>query len=313
MADYAERLHARCKKLETTALVGLDPRWDLLPPEIQSKAKDQSSNQLETHARGFELFCNEIIEIVAPLVPAVKPQVAFFEKLGPAGMHSLRAVMQKARDAGLIVIADAKRGDIGSTAEAYADAWLAGEDPETAPYPADALTVNAYLGVDTLQPFVDACVARNAGIYVLVRTSNPGAQAFQDRKENDRNLFEAVADVVQQLNVKHWPEQTYGSIGAVVGATWPEELNSLRQQMPNVPLLVPGYGSQGGTAADVAQAFDRSGLGALINSSRGINFAFRNPNASERFGPENWRDAISAATHQMIVDLKQHAAAPSTE
>ena len=306
MSSYSQRLNHRIQQLNTSALVGLDPRWDWLPDEITQRAADGGGSPLEIQARGFSRFCLEIIDIVASLVPAVKPQIAFFEQLGPHGVMAAQEVIKAARQTGLIVIADAKRGDIGSTAAAYANAWMAGEDPEAAPFAADALTVNAYLGKDTLEPFVDACVNRNAGLYVLVRTSNPGATAFQDRKSDGETLFETVADVVQAINIQHWPDELYGAVGAVVGATWPEELNSLRNRMPNTPLLVPGYGSQGGTAADVAGAFDGDGLGAVINSSRGINFAYRQQRYAAEFSPERWREAILAATQQMIADLREH-------
>ncbi len=310
MSGYSDRLNLRIKQLNTSALVGLDPRYDLLPDEITAAAAAAGGSKFEIQARAFEVFCCSIIDIVAPLVPAVKPQVAFFEQLGPPGMTALHSVMQYARNAGLIVVADAKRGDIGSTASAYADAWLAGESPDAAPYPADALTINAYLGKDTLQPFVDAAVDRGAGLYVLVRTSNPGAAVFQDRETAGDKLFETVADVVQSLNQEFWPGESFGGVGAVVGATWPQELSDLRRRMPNTPLLVPGYGSQGGTAADVAGAFEDNGFGAIINSSRGINFAYRREDLAEQFAPNQWRQAIEAATHQMIADLRQHT--PST-
>ncbi|MFY9252155.1 MAG: orotidine-5'-phosphate decarboxylase [Fuerstiella sp.] len=306
MPTYSQRLNSRVQHLGTSALVGLDPRWDWLPEEITDRANAAGGSELEVQARGFNYFCREIVDVVAPLVPAVKPQIAFFEQLGPYGVMAVQEVIQAARDQGLIVIADAKRGDIGSTAAAYADAWLAGEDPDAAPFAADCLTVNAYLGKDTLQPFVDACIQRNAGIYVLVRTSNPGATVFQDRSMDGTTLFESVADVVQSLNVDNWPDDAYGNVGAVVGATWPEELNALRQRMPHTPLLVPGYGSQGGTAADVAGAFDAEKLGAVINSSRGINFAYRQDRYVAEFAPNRWREAIEAATHQMIADLREH-------
>jgi orotidine-5'-phosphate decarboxylase len=309
MPSYSERLIARVGQLNTPALVGLDPRWEQLPAEVKEAAQSAGGSDAAIMARGFESFCCEIVDIVAPLVPAVKPQVAFFEQLGPAGFTALARVISHARAAGLVVIADAKRGDIGSTATAYADAWLAGEDPEAAPFGADALTVNAYLGDDTLQPFVEKAVSNSAGLYILVRTSNPGAATFQDRSSKGQKIFETVADVVQQLNSNHWPDDDYGSIGAVVGATWPEELKSLRRRMPNTPFLVPGYGSQGGTAADVAGAFDPNGHGALVNSSRGINFAFQKKEYAEQFGPADWRDAIEAATRQMIADLRKHVPA----
>lgn len=303
MQSYSDRLHKRIRTLGTAALVGLDPRWELLPDEIRSAASAAGGTEADQKAAGFERFCCEIIDVVAPLVPAVKPQVAFFEQLGPAGMSSLCSVMNHARKAGLLVIADAKRGDIGSTAEAYATAWLAGEDPNAAPYPADALTVNAYLGKDTLRPFVDASKDRGAGIYVLVRTSNPGAAVFQDVEADGCRVFETVADVVENLNEEFWPNDGYGGVGAVVGATWPQELSNLRKRVPRTPLLVPGYGSQGGTAADVAGGFDAHGLGMLVNSSRAINFAWQRNEFCDEYGESNWRSAVEAATFQMIRDL----------
>lgn len=304
MPGFAHRLHSKTEARQTPALVGLDPRWDLLPESIKAVAAQQGGSTEDQQARAFESFCCELIDIVAPLVPAVKPQIAFFEQLGPAGMLAARNVIRYARERDLIVIADAKRGDIGSTAEAYAAAWLAGENSAAAPFAADALTVNAYLGTDTLQPFVDAAKQRGAGLYVLVRTSNPGAGSFQDRETNNTKLFEHVADVLQQLNREHWPDDRYGSVGAVVGATWPTELAELRARMPNVPLLIPGYGSQGGTAADVAGGFDQHGLGALVNSSRGINFAYTKAKYSEQFAADQWRDAVQQATLDMIEDLQ---------
>jgi orotidine-5'-phosphate decarboxylase len=301
MSGYMNRLEERISLLNTSALVGLDPRWDQMPDVLRGKNPDPS---VEEMARGFQQFCIEIVDIVAPLVPAVKPQVAFFEQLGPAGLQALQVVMQHARDRGLIVIADAKRGDIGSTAEAYADAWLDG-DSGTAAFPADALTVSPYLGDDTLRPFVETAVERNAGIYVLVRTSNPGAATFQDRKTDGSTLFEAVADTLQRLNNDLRENNCWGPVGAVVGATWPEELASLRSRMPNTPFLVPGYGSQGGTAADVAPAFNGKQAAALVNSSRGINYAWRQPPWQAQFTEDKWQDAIQAATKRMIADLAE--------
>ena len=299
MSAYMTRLEDRIRSLGTSALVGLDPRWDLLPHEITDGNLSPTTRQA---AEGFRQFCYEIIDIVSPLVPAVKPQVAFFEQLGPAGMEALHQIMQHARQRQLIVIADAKRGDIGSTAAGYADAWVDGTSNRAA-FPADALTVNPYLGDDTLQPFVETAVERNAGIYVLVRTSNPGAATFQDRKSGGTTLFEAVADTVQRLNVEYRGNSHWGPVGAVVGATWPQELTDLRSRMPNTPFLVPGYGSQGGTAADVAAAFGSRPGGALINSSRAINFAWHRPEWKNQFTEDNWRDAIRASTLKMIADL----------
>jgi orotidine-5'-phosphate decarboxylase len=218
-------------------------------------------------------------------------------------MQALWNIIRHARQQGLIVIADAKRGDIGSTALGYAQAWLAGADPEAAPWGADALTINPYLGTDTLQPFIELARTRGAGLYVLVRTSNPGARDFQDRKTDGRTLFEHVAEVVEHLSTEDRGHCGYGFLGAVAGATYPAELQALRQEMPSVPLLVPGYGSQGGTSADVAGAFDSHGLGALVNSSRGIIFAWERKEFRGQFGPERWEDAVEAATRAMVADL----------
>ncbi|MFV0444000.1 MAG: orotidine-5'-phosphate decarboxylase [Planctomycetaceae bacterium] len=303
---YADRLQQQLRIKSTPALVGLDPRFDQIPAAVKSQVPAGLS-PCETQARAYELFCRKIIDIVAPLVPAVKPQVAFFEECGPAGMQALWNVIQHARRQGLIVIADAKRGDIGSTAQGYARAWLAGADVASAPWGADALTINPYMGADTLQPFLDLAHERGAGLYVLVRTSNPGAKDFQDRKTDGQTLYQRVAEVVQQLSSKTVGQCGYGFLGAVVGATYPAELLELRQSMPRVPLLVPGYGSQGGTSADVAGAFDQNGQGALVNSSRGIIFAWERKEYRDQFGVERWEQAVEAATRAMVADLATNA------
>jgi orotidine-5'-phosphate decarboxylase len=261
-------------------------------------------------ARGFERFSCEILELAAEHVAVVKPQVAFFEQYGVPGLQALQTVMRKARQLGLLVIADAKRGDIGTTAEAYAAGWLAGEDPEAAAWPADALTINPYLGGDTLEPFASLARDRGAGLYVLVRTSNPGAAEFQDRLTEGTRMYAAVASAVVRVSEKYRrDEDSYGDVGAVVGATWPEQLQELRALMPRVPLLVPGYGSQGGTSADAAGAFAEDGLGAVVNSSRGINFAWRRPGYQEQFGEGRWREAVAASIGEMIADLAENTAA----
>jgi orotidine-5'-phosphate decarboxylase len=304
MISYSQRLNQRIQHTRTPALVGIDPRFDWLPQEFQQRAHAHPGGTRVTMAKAFLEFSFELLNLVAPLVPAVKPQAAFFEQLGLPGLAALHAVMSTARRLGLIVIADAKRGDIGSTAEAYADGWLAGSDPDAAAWPADALTINPWLGTDSLQPFVDIAARRGAGLYVLVRTSNPGAAQFQDRSSDGVPLYQTVADVVTQLNTSsRSADEHWGSVGAVVGATWPAQLTALRAQMPGVPFLVPGYGAQGGTSADTAGAFTPDGLGAIVNSSRGINFAWRRKPFSEQFGEQRWQEAVVAAVHEMIADL----------
>lgn len=305
---FTTRLHAAIKAKRTPVLVGLDPRLDQLPPDVRANARELHDDPIAQAASAFEEFCVRLIDVVAPLVPAVKPQAAFFEELGSDGCLALARVIRYARQQNLIVICDAKRGDIGTTAEAYARAYLAGSDPKAAPWHADALTVNPYLGQDTIEPFVRVARERGAGIYVLVKTSNPGSASFQDRSTDGMPIYRHVAQMVEELS-KSTEENGYGIVGAVVGATYPKELVELRAAMPHVPLLVPGYGSQGGAAQDVAAAFADDGLGAVVNNSRGINFAYKAKAYADEYGPLRWEAAAEAATKQMIEDLAMHTSA----
>ncbi|MFH5805422.1 orotidine-5'-phosphate decarboxylase [Alienimonas sp. DA493] len=298
---YADRLHAAIRAKGTPALVGIDPRLKSLPAPVLDAASGPT--ELDRHADAFERFGKGLIDAVADVVPAVKPQSAFFEELGPPGVAALSRVVAHARAAGLIVILDAKRGDIGSTAEAYARGLLGGAEPPR-PDMADALTVNPFLGADTLEPFVQTARERGAGLYVLCKTSNPGSGAFQGVTQDGRSVTQRVAAEIERLSRETAGEGGYGLVGAVVGATYPAELGELRAAMPSAPLLVPGYGSQGGTAADVAGAFDGDGLGALINSSRAINFAFAAEPYAAEFGPPRWQEASAAAARAMVNDLK---------
>ena len=305
---YATRLHAAIKAKQTPVLVGLDPRLDQLPPDVLRHARDEHDDPVAQAAAAFEEFCVRLIDVVSPLVPAVKLQSAFFEEWGPDGCLALSRVIRYARSKGLIVICDAKRGDIGTTAEAYARGYLAGADPKAALWQSDALTVNPYLGRDTLEPFVKIAKERGAGIYVLVKTSNPGSASFQDQNAGGTTIYQHVARVVEELALET-AEDGFGCVGAVVGATYPRELVELRASMPHVPLLIPGYGSQGGAAADVATAFQETGLGAVVNNSRGINFAYKAEPYAEQFGPRKWEAAAEAATKQMIADLAANTTA----
>jgi len=298
---FADRLSEAVARRQNPVLVGLDPRIEQLPPVLEPKTANHSGR-----AAAFTEFCRGVIDVVAPLVPAVKPQAAFFEQLGPSGMAALADVIQYARDKDLVVILDGKRNDIGSTAEAYADAWLGAD--EQSPWGADALTVSPYLGVDSLEPFVEVCKSRAAGIFVLVKTSNPGGGAFQDLIADGRPVYRHVAEQVERLAGDTLGGCGYGAVGAVVGATYPAQLDELRQVMPHSWLLVPGYGSQGGSARDVQGAFDAAGRGALINNSRGIIFAYaRKP--YQQFGPARWQEAVEAATRDMIAELRAETAA----
>ena len=292
--NFADRLATAIKLKKTPLIVGLDPRASRLPAEF---GIDVSASP-EATAAAYERFCCCIIDVVSPLVPAVKPQAAFFENLGPAGMQVLWNVVRYAQSKDLIVIMDAKRGDIGSTAEAYASAFLGSS--ENSAWGCDCLTVNPYLGDDSLEPFVDRCRTTDSGIFVLVRTSNPGGRMLQELVAEKQKIYSIVADHVQKLAFETKGELGYGCVGAVVGATNPEQLAILRQRMPNTIFLVPGIGAQGGTPADVADAFDDSGLGAVINSSRAIIFAH---DSDEYSSTANWQAAVEMATRHTIESI----------
>lgn len=280
-------------------MVGLDPRTDLLPGGLLPRS---GGCEAAEQAEAFGSFCRGVIDVVASLISTVKPQAAFFEQLGPAGMAVLAQIIGYAQEKGLLVTLDVKRNDIGSTAAAYARGLLGREGQSV--WGADAITVNPYLGGDSLEPFVEVAAARGAGVFVLVKTSNPGGGMFQDLVADGRPLYGHVAEQVEGLSARTVGHCGYGAVGAVVGATYPEQLAELRAAMPHAWFLVPGFGAQGGTARDVAAAFDHSGKGAIVNSSRGIIFAYRRGEYAERFGPSRWQEAVEAATLEMIEQLR---------
>ena len=288
--SFSARLTAAITARQTPACIGLDPRLAALPPAV-APAPDAAPEHV---AAAFTRFCRDVIDVVAPLVPIVKPQLACFEALGPHGMTALADTIAYARDKNLLVLADGKRGDIGSTAEAYADGWLAG------PWAADALTVNPYLGLDSVEPFVKVAAGRQAGIFILVKTSNQGSKDFQDLPVDGRTLYEHVAQGVEQLAARTAVGETYGAIGAVVGATWPRQLDAMRNAMPHAWILVPGFGKQGGRAADVRGAFHADGLGALVVSARDVIFAHARPDMNDGLTDARWQTAVDRACRDMI-------------
>ena len=290
--NFADKMSDAVKRCGNPVLVGLDPRWEQLP--------DLFKQHPEAKPAAYRQFCCEVIDVVAPLVSIVKPQAAFFEQLGPKGMEALGQVILHARQQGLLVIVDGKRNDIGTTAAAYAEGFLGTESSSA--WAGDALTVSPYLGDDSLTPFVEVCKARETGIFVLVKTSNPGGKTFQDLVSEGRPLYRHVADHVELLACETIAECGYGAVGAVVGATYPEQLAELRSAMPHTWFLVPGYGTQGGSANDVAPAFDAKGLGAIVNNSRGIIFAHARKDFA-KFGESRWQRAVEAATREMIEQL----------
>ena len=292
---FGDRLTHAIKTKQTPLVVGLDPRFDQLPPEL-SNTRDEIT--IEKTAELTARFCCDIIDVVAPLVPAVKPQAAFFELLGWHGLVVLSKVVDYARQKGLLTIMDAKRGDIGSTATAYAKAYL-GKKPASI-WGCDSLTVNPYLGADSLEPFVDTANSTGSGLFVLVKTSNLGSDTIQEKVADGKKIYGVVAEHVQQLSLKSAGESGYGNIGAVVGATYPEQLAELRGAMPNTIFLIPGFGAQGGTAKAVAGGLDENGLGGVINSSRGIIFAY---SKKEYQAQSTWQAAVEAATVDAIERL----------
>ncbi len=301
-APYADRLHEAVERAQNPVVVGLDPHLALLPDEF-AVARDRAASRRE-RAGAVRDFLLAIVEIAAGKVPAVKPQSAFFEVFGADGVQAFEDVVAASKEAGLLVIGDVKRGDIGSTAAAYAEAFLTGPAGEAAPwaqpYLCDAATVNPYLGSDSITPFAAACEAANAGLYVLVRTSNPSSAEFQALHLEGSNdtLADRVADAVHGWGADVVGESGWSSIGAVVGATHPDELYALRQRMPRTPLLLPGYGAQGASAQDIKGGFTEGLHGALVNSSRGILYAgAKRPDL-------HWKDAASQAMDDMAKELR---------
>lgn len=288
--DFASRLFAAIDRVANPAMVGLDPRLDHLPAPFAERAQagpDQAAEALIEYHR-------ELLDVLAGKVAVVKPQAAFFEALGAPGFAALADAVQSARERNIMVVMDAKRGDIGSTSTAYAQAFLSGEV-----YPAsDALTVNPYLGEDACEPFVRAAAEYGAGLFILVKTSNPGASLFQDHGEPP--LADRVAEAVVRWG-EMVPHQEWSSIGAVVGATRPDELAHFRKLMPKVPLLLPGFGFQGGGAEGLDVAFNERGHGAVVNSSRGILFAHEREDLQ---AAGDWQARTSIAVDEMIQALR---------
>jgi orotidine-5'-phosphate decarboxylase len=288
MPTFAERL-ADAVRRQGPLCVGIDPRWESLPKSIRDKQADVPLGDRLGFA--FLEFGWKVLELVRPFSGVIKPQAAFFEQAGPVGLGMLRALLAEARLQGFITILDAKRGDIASTADAYAAAAFGPV------WNADSLTINPYLGRDAVEPFLSAAKAAERGVFVLVRTSNPGAGLFQDLRCDGKPLYRHVADEVVKWNASTVGWCGLGDVGAVVGATHPRELAELRAAMPNVWLLVPGYGAQGATADDVKAAYLPSGLGAVVNSSRGVTFPFH-PDDPQ------WQSKIVEAAKKAAADLK---------
>jgi orotidine-5'-phosphate decarboxylase len=298
------QLVEKIQKTKAPICVGLDPMLSYIPEHVTSKAFEEFGETLEGAAEAIWQFNKEIIDHVYDLIPSVKPQIAMYEQFGIEGLQAYVKTVKYCQDKGLLVIGDAKRGDIGSTSAAYATAHLGHVkvgSRSLSGFGTDFLTVNPYLGTDGVKPFVDVCKAEDKGLFVLVKTSNPSSGEFQDQLINGRPLYELVAEKVVEWGADCMDGE-YSNVGAVVGATYPEMSEILRKLMPRTYFLVPGYGAQGGTAEDLKHCFNEDGLGAIVNSSRGIIAAYKQEKY-EKFGADHYGEASRQAVIDMVADI----------
>ncbi len=299
------KLVEKIKKTEAPIVVGLDPMLAYVPEHVQQKAFAQYGETLEGAAEAIWQFNKEIVDHVCDLVPAVKPQIAMYEQFGVPGLAAFQKTVEYCKSKDLVVIGDIKRGDIGSTSAAYAIGHLGKVrvgSREYVPFDEDFATVNPYMGSDGVNPFIKVCQEEKKGIFVLVKTSNPSSGEFQDRRIENRPLYEHVGEMVAEWGAQCMGD-SYSYVGAVVGATYPEIGKVMRKVMPKAYILVPGYGAQGGQGKDLAHFFNEDGLGAIVNSSRGIIAAYKQ-DAYAQFGPEHFGEASRAAVEAMKADIQ---------
>ena len=298
------KLVANIKKTGAPIVVGLDPMLSYVPEHIQKAAFAEYGETLEGAAEAIWQFNKEIVDNTYDLIPAVKPQIAMYEQFGVPGLMAFKKTVDYCKEKGLVIIGDIKRGDIGSTSSAYAVGHLGKVQVGSktyVPFDEDFATVNPYLGSDGVKPFMKVCQEENKGLFILVKTSNPSSGEFQDRLIDGRPLYEHVGEKVAEWGAEHMGDE-YSYIGAVVGATYPEMGKALRKIMPKSYILVPGYGAQGGQGKDLVHFFNEDGLGAIVNSSRGIICAYKQE-AYAKFGPEHFGEASRAAVEVMIKDI----------
>ena len=298
------KLTAKIQKTKAPIVVGLDPMLNYIPKHIQEKAFKEFGETLEGAAEAIWQFNKEIVDKTYDLIPAVKPQIAMYEQFGIPGIMAFKKTVDYCKSKDLVVIGDIKRGDIGSTSAAYATGHIGKVQigaNKIAPFDEDFVTLNPYMGADSITPFIDVCKEEKKGLFILVKTSNPSSGDFQDQMVGDRPVYELVGEKVAQ-----WGEtcmgDDYSYVGAVVGATYPEMGKTLRKIMPKAYILVPGYGAQGGQGKDLVHFFNEDGLGAIVNSSRGIIAAYRQ-DAYASFGEANYADASRQAVKDMIQDI----------
>nr|WP_317428614.1 orotidine-5'-phosphate decarboxylase [uncultured Blautia sp.] len=299
-----QKLIANIQKTNAPIVVGLDPMLNYIPKQVQEKAFKEYGETLEGAAEAIWQFNKAIVDETYDIIPAVKPQIAMYEQFGIPGLMAYKKTVDYCKEKGLVVIGDIKRGDIGSTSAAYATGHVGKVQvgsKKYAGFDVDFVTLNPYMGSDSINPFIDACKEEKRGMFVLVKTSNPSSGEFQDQLVNGRPLYELVGEKVAQ-----WGEgfmgDSYSYVGAVVGATYPEMGKILRKIMPKAYILVPGYGAQGGQGKDLVHFFNEDGLGAIVNSSRGIIAAYKQEKYA-KFGEENFAQASRAAVKDMVADI----------
>ena len=297
-----DQLIAKIKEKNNPTVVGLDPRFNFIPGYIKEEMLDTYGKTPEAVAKSYLAFNKAIIDEVSDLIPAVKPQVAMYEQLGPVGIQAYIDTIAYAKSKGLVIIGDIKRSDIASTAQSYADGHIGLVDVEGQKfeiYKEDFITLNPFLGIDSVEPYFEACKTRNKGMFLLVKTSNPNSGQLQDLRVNDQYLYEYVGGLVSKWGEDMIGESGFSKVGAVVGATYKEQGIRLIEQMPHNFFLVPGYGAQGATAEDLAGTFNKDGIGSIVNSSRGIIAAYKK-DAYKEFGEKDF----AKASRQAVIDMR---------
>ena len=303
MKNIIDILIEKIKETGNPTVMGLDPRYEMLPKCVTEKYP----TTLEGVAQAIVEYNKALIDATCDIVPAIKPQIAFYEMYGIQGMQAFKETCEYAKQKGMIVIADIKRGDIGSTAQGYSNAYLGktkiGESEESI-YDIDFVTVNPYMGTDCVKPFIEDCKKYNKGLFILVKTSNPSSGELQDLKlENGEEVYTRVAKLVENWGEELRGEYNYSSIAAVVGATYPEQLKQIRETAPHTYFLIPGYGAQGGKVEDIALGFDKNGLGGIVNASRSLMCAYKSDKWKDKFEEKDYAQATRAEALRMKEEL----------
>ena len=299
-----DRLIDKIKQTNNPTVMGLDPRFDMLPKCVT----DKYDKTLEGVSKAILEYNKALIDETYDIIPAVKPQIAFYEMFGIPGLEAFKETCKYAKEKGMIVIADIKRGDIGSTAQGYSNAFLGKTkigDHEESIFDVDFVTVNPYMGTDCVKPFIEDCKKYDKGIFILVKTSNPSSGELQDLKlENEKEVYMQVADLVEKWGEDLVGKYGYSSVSAVVGATYPEQLEQIRSKAPHTYFLIPGYGAQGGKAEDITLGFDKNGLGGIVNASRSLMCAYKSEIWKNQFTEEEYAKATRAEALRMKEELQ---------